>query len=356
MCKLEGMYVLAPRARLRTLVLLCALLLLAAACSGGGSGAPSATTRPLPASLAAAKGWLAYSTFIGDNDRIHLTRVDGSQDHQAFTELPGESIRADFSHDGQLAFEHRPPNDTHNVYVANADGSGARVIAKCVWTKCSRDFPAWSPDSKYLATTTDLGKPDLARDRPPPEFAIGIIDVKTQQVRYIVKHPSRQWQPQLPRWSPDGRKLVFYGWRAAKDRPFEESPDAEAAVFVVNVDGSGLKQLTPWKLRCGDPDWSPDGSTIICTTHPAGDFDQGEIYAMKPDGSELRALTKYGPSGPRAGHPRFTPNGKAILYVRAATQDWKAPPRQIYALDLATGQELPVLTKRDIYTRPVLQP
>jgi hypothetical protein len=42
--------------------------------------------------------------------------------------------------------------------------------------------------------------------------------------------------------------------------------------------------------------------------------------------------------------------------VRAATQDWQAPPRQIYALDLASGQQVPVLTKRDIYTRPVLQP
>jgi TolB protein len=349
-------------ARLRTAVVLCALLLLAA-CSGGGGDdrdAPAAapTTRPLPASLAAAKGWLAYSTFIGDNDRIHLVRPDGSQDHQAFAELPGEAIRADFSHDGQLAFEYRHPDSATNVYVAKADGSGARVIAKCVWGTCERGFPAWSPDGKYLATTADLGKPDLTRDRPPPVFAIGIIDVKTQQVRYIVKHPSRQWQPELPRWSPDGRKLVFYGWRAAKDRPFEESPDAEAAVFTVNVDGSGLKQLTPWKLRCGDPDWSPDGSTIICTTHPAGDFDvgQGEIYAMRPDGSELRALTKNGPNGPRAAHSRFTPDGKAILYVRAATQDWQAPPRQIYALDLATGQQVPVLTKREIYTRPVLQP
>jgi TolB protein len=328
-------------------VVLSALLLLAACSAGGGddrgAAVPAPTTRPLPASLAAAKGWLAYSTFVGDNDRIHLTRVDGSQDHQAFTELPGEAIRADFSHDGQLAFEYRPPDGATNVYVAKADGSSARVIAKCVWGTCERGFPAWSPDSKYLATTADLGKPDLAR---------------TQQVRHIVKHPSRQWQPELPRWSPDGRKLVFYGWRASKDRPFEESPDAEAAVFTINVDGSGLKQLTPWKLRCGDPDWSPDGSTVICTTHPAGDFDvgQGEIYAMRPDGSELRALTKNGPNGPRAAHSRFTPDGKAILYVRAATQDWQASPRQIYALDLASGQQVPVLTKRDIYTRPVLQP
>jgi TolB protein len=361
MFNMEGMYVLAPRARLRTAVAVCALLLAAACSAGGGdrdAGAAAPTTRPLPPSLAAAKGWLAYSTFVGDNDRIPLVRPDGSQDHQAFTELPGEAIRADFSHDGQLAFEYRPPDGATNVYVAKADGSGAHVIAKCGWGTCQRGFPAWSPDSKYLATTADLGKPDVAQDRPPPEFAIGIINVKTQQVRYILKHPSRQWQPELPRWSPDGHKLVFYGWRAAKDRPFEESPDAEAAVFTVNVDGSGLKQLTPWQLRCGDPDWSPDGSQIICGTYPPGDFEigQGELYAMKPDGSQLRALTKGVPNGPWSAHPRFTPDGSAILYIRRLSVAWGNPPRHIYALDLATGQQLPVLTQRNIYTRPVLQP
>ena len=365
------------RTRVRALVAVSGMLLLATACTGGGGDggtAPTAsptvspstvspttatgassTTRELPASLASAKGWLAYSTFIGDEDRIHLARVDGSEDHQAFTELPGEAIRADFSWTGQLAFEHRPPNDAHNVYIANADGTGARIVAECKPGECEREFPAWSPDGKYLATHTALGKP--AADGPPPEFAIGIIDVATQRVRFILRHPSRQFQEQLPRWSPDGRKLVFYRWRAAKDQP-GESADAEAAVFTVNVDGTGLKQLTPRQMRCGDPDWSPDGSTIICTTYPPGDFEigHGDIYTMKPDGSQRRALTKNGATGPRAGHARFTPDGKALLYVRAATQDWQSPPRHIYALDLVTAQDVPVFTERDIYTRPVLQP
>jgi hypothetical protein len=58
----------------------------------------------------------------------------------------------------------------------------------------------------------------------------------------------------------------------------------------------------------------------------------------------------------RAAHPRFTPDGKTILFIRASTKTWDTPPRHLYALELASGREIPVLTKRDIYTRPSLQP
>jgi len=339
--------------RISFLLTVVVSLFVAGCTSGGGkTPVPAATATRLPAGLAAVKGWLAYSTG-GDNDRIHVSRINGSDDHEVAGELAGETVRADFSHDGRMAFSHYPPDSgVHNVYVAKADGTGARMVAECKPGVCSREFPAWSPDDKWLATVVQFGPGD--EDNPPPEVGVAVIDVATGAVRVVLRHSSKDFQDGLVRWSPDGRRLAFYRWRDSLGQALPES-----SVWVVNVDGSDLKQLTPWNMLCGDPDWSPDGSQLICATYPPANFDAGpgNIYVLKADGSDQpRALTTNGARGPRAAQPRFTPDGRFILYNRATNPAWNAPPRHIYALELATGRSTPVLTKGDFYTRPSLQP
>jgi TolB protein len=335
-----------PTARLRTAVLLCALLLLAACGGGGGdrdAGAPAATTRPLPASLAAANGWLAYQSGSSrGGGGVFLVRANGSDDHEILTDLPSQHLHPDFSRDGKrLAYDSEA-----NVYVAGADGTDPRLIANCDPNAgCMQHWePAWSPDGKRLAISTAAGMGD-----PPKRFGIAIVDLATQTVRPVVDHASRAGQDHFPRWSPDGRKLVF--WRGR-----EHPGGAQAAVFVVNADGTGPRQLTPWKLLGGDPDWSPDGSLIVFNTRPLVDFPdagQSELCTIRPDGTGLRRLTAYGPNGPRATQPRWTPDGKAILYTRT-TQT--GSPRHIYAINADGTADVPVLTAKPIYTHPILQP
>ena len=72
----------------------------------------------------------------------------------------------------------------------------------------------------------------------------------------------------------------------------------QAAIFTVNIDGTGLKRLTPWDLDAGNPDWSPDGREILYNPywdpHP-GKF--SHIYSMRPDGSHKTQLTHTRPRG-----------------------------------------------------------
>ncbi len=172
----------------------------------------------------------------------------------------------------------------------------------------------------------------------------------SEEVTQGLDQESTEGQDRFASCSPDGKRLVFWRERAGSDGTLQ------TAVFIVNVDGSGLRQLTPWKMLAGDPDWSPKGDLIVFATHPLLVFDtsgRSELYTMRPDGSGMHALTSYGENGPRATQPRWTPDGKAILYTRV-TQT--GSPRHIWVIDRKGRTDVPVLTALDIYTHPVLQP
>ncbi len=79
-------------------------------------------------------------------------------------------------------------------------------------------------------------------------------------------------------WSPRGDKIVYQ----AKDA------SGHNQVFVVNVDGSGKKQLTSGKGNDGQPVWSRDGGTIFWRSDQNGTA--WAIMAMNADGSNPRRI------------------------------------------------------------------
>ena len=92
-----------------------------------------------------------------------------------------------------------------------------------------------------------------------------------------------------PAWSPDGNQLVF----EVQNLGTAEPPNRHA-LFIVDADGSGLRQLTPWSLNAGDdPDWSPDGKLILFRTVSASNRHHGNLHTIRPDGTGLRMLTNY---------------------------------------------------------------
>ena len=80
-----------------------------------------------------------------------------------------------------------------------------------------------------------------------------------------------------PAWSPNGRKIAF-----ASER------DGNSEIYVMNADGSGQRSLTSDLAYDGDPGWSPDGRKIAFVSNRDGRY---EVYVMNADGSGQRSLT-----------------------------------------------------------------
>jgi TolB protein len=80
-----------------------------------------------------------------------------------------------------------------------------------------------------------------------------------------------------PAWSPDGQRLAY---ATAEDGDFE--------IFVINLDGSGKRQLTQNKGNDVLPAWSPDGNFVYYRSDNNG---RGwSIMIVGADGSNPRKL------------------------------------------------------------------
>jgi Tol biopolymer transport system component len=345
---------------MRYAVLNLAACILITGCAGTSAGSATPSTAPIKLD---GTRWIAYGhcgQCGGSDDQIWLAHPDGTTAH-SITQGLDWAYQADFSRDGSsLAFEGGTGDATapSQIYVANGDGSSRHVVGVCIPPACqSHERPAWSPDGKRLAISVYLGP---AGASPSGSNGIAILDLASGGLSTVTVHAvspdasglDRVGEDRSARWSPDGQSLVFWRTRLSADG---SSP--ETAIFIVRTDGTALRELTPWSELAGDPDWSPDGSLIAYTTRPSKVFDGGEseLVTIHPDGTGRRVVTNFGTTGPRADHPRWTPDGKAILYAQRAgiLQNTTV---HIWVIRADGSANRLVLSAQTIMGDPILQP
>ncbi len=133
-------------------------------------------------------------------------------------------------------------------------------------------------------------------------------------VRRVTTLPAKAELDLAPRFSPDGTKLVFTRYRGFRTLANGRNSAETAALFTVNVDGSGLRRLTPWGNRAGDADWSPDGTKLVFEAYLGHSF--GDVYTINADGKHLKNITdNHRHAG--SADPVWSPDGTKILFLQA---------------------------------------
>lgn len=105
-----------------------------------------------------------------------------------------------------------------------------------------------------------------------------------------------------PIFSPDGTRIAFFRTKAGV------SPQGAGAIFVVDLDGSSLRRITPWGGAFLDQSWSPDGQWIIYQRP------YGVLRMVHPDGSEPHDVRLTLPPGSGAQNPSWSPDGAWIVF------------------------------------------
>jgi Tol biopolymer transport system component len=105
---------------------------------------------------------------------------------------------------------------------------------------------------------------------------------------------------EAPPWSPNGERIAFTSHRSGS-----------SDIWMVDIDGGDLHNLTPEPSLESAASWSPDGRHIVFgSNRAASSVEGGDLFTMRPDGTDPQRLTDEGLSY----RPAWSPDGRWIAF------------------------------------------
>jgi Tol biopolymer transport system component len=216
------------------------------------------------------------------------------------------------------------------IFSINPDGSSRMQLTFLpidLYTNGDTD-PESSPDGQKIAfsratyTYRDVGGGTTEEIYTQDIY---VMNADGSGLREIADDPALDYGPA---WSPDGSKIAFVSNR---DAPVDATYANSYDIYVTNADGTREPiRITNQPGNESDLNWSPDGSKLLYVStadtpafpNPGGDT---EIYAMNPDGSGVSRLTD---NTAFDSTPDWSPDGKVIAF--SSNRDGK---RAIYKMN-----------------------
>jgi TolB protein len=269
-------------------------------------------------------GPASFAARTDPRSRPAVSPLPGERHLANITQLTfgGENAEAYFSPDGKrLIFQaHRPPSTScDQMYTMKVDGTDAKRISSGGRTTCGFFLPG---AKEIVYASTHLRSADCP---PAPSYARGYVwpiysgydifraNADGSGLKRITSTDGYDAEATV---GPDGR-IVFTSVR-----------DGDMEIYSMKSDGSDVRRLTNRPGPDGGPFFSPDGKQVVFRGRPSEGAElkdyltllkEGlwrpttlEIYVMNADGSNLRQVTKVGKAN---FAPYFHPDGKRIVFA-----------------------------------------
>ncbi len=277
------------------------------------SATPSLTPSPTPSGPV---GKIVYVCQVA-HDQICLMNADGSDRRRLTAGEDGiRHFYPSLAPDGRsVVYSVYREDNVYEVYEMTLDGQATRLTDRLgVLTA-----PEISPDGRLIVFT----RWTVASDA----HAIWVMDRDGGNPRQVFGPPQGEgWDPT---WSPDGKQILF-----ASDM------DGYVQLYVINLDGSGLRRVTQINGLRGRSDWSSDGEYIVTY---AGEPWLREVFLMRADGSDAHQIT---PTGGNSQGPSFSPDGRWVTFTAYFDHFGDVNGCEIYIMR-TNGADLTRLTDND---------
>lgn len=244
-------------------------------------------------------------------------------------------------------------NDDYEIFVMNADGTGQKNISNApgvewvyyaykdkLYFVSDRDTThrmyflyEMDADGNNVRKVTDLRLEDswmssrndgqelvvAGRIGKEIRYQLFLIDVKTGKYAQLTTDTAASFAD--PHFSPDGNHIVF---RHRKNR--RNYQDEKAEIWMMDADGSNLKQLThfpndttaQWhSYHAGPPFWEPNRNLISYISRQKG---KHNIFTMKPDGTNVTQLSTDTLS---EGWHAWSPDGEWLAFDVSNKEGYK---------------------------------
>ncbi len=253
------------------------------------------------------------SSDLTGNQLVFSRGVDGSEYEKT------EIFRLDLS---TLQATRLTQNENWDLYpVWSPDGSR---IAFLSWREVTLDIYIMDTDGKNQNLLYDSGFHDADLDWVGNTIAftsqdrIWTMDEDGGNPKPLTEHPrAGEWGAANlpfgdydPRISPDGTQIVFS--RLVADELIHGNYD----LYIIEADGSNIRNLTDTGYSQGLSSWSPNGEELLFILSAKGSQGIYDLYKITSDGSENINMTPdYFPDNFLIHGARYSNDGKAIYFI-----------------------------------------
>ncbi len=203
---------------------------------------------------------IAFTAAKGNDQNVYLINADEGAAVQQIVATTANELGPSFSKEGEMLFFTKEELGRFYVWSVN--------LTTALQTQYSEGFtPVMDPSGKFLVVTRN------SKDGSRGE--IWTIDLTKGTETQIMSDPVKGFSS--PAISPDGQKIICVG-----STEKESNRTQNLDLYMFNIDGTGLKQLTFHEGNDVSPQWSPDGNSIFFLSqrgNEAGKFNIWKVNA-----------------------------------------------------------------------------